>query len=89
MIEDMMKAFGGFVERLANDDESWESTGSEHFIPKEQLAQHAAVNATDTEISVHATVHAALGIDPAKVLYAGKRPVPITDHGRPVAGVFS
>ena len=37
----------------------------------------------------HATVHAALGIDPAKVLYAGKRPVPITDHGEAIQQVFS
>ena len=36
----------------------------------------------------HATVHAALGIDPAKVLYAGKRPVPITDHGQVIEQVF-
>ena len=32
-----------------------------------------------------ATVYAALGIDPAKELYAGDRPVPITDRGRPIA----
>ena len=37
----------------------------------------------------HATIHAALGIDPSKNLYAGSRPVPITDHGKPVAEVFS
>jgi len=48
-----------------------------------------AVTAPITVPDFHATVHAALGIDPEKVLYAGKRPVPITDHGRPVAGVFS
>jgi uncharacterized protein (DUF1501 family) len=33
----------------------------------------------------HATIHATLGIGPNKNLYAGDRPVPITDHGRPVA----
>ena len=37
----------------------------------------------------HATIHAALGIDPAKELYAGDRPVPITDHGTPIAEVFA
>src|SRR5206468_1608713 len=32
----------------------------------------------------HATVYAALGIDPAKTLYDGPRPVPITDGGQPI-----
>ena len=36
----------------------------------------------------HATVHAALGIDPAKELYDGSRPVPITDGGKPIAALF-
>ncbi len=36
-----------------------------------------------------ATVFATLGIDPAKNLYASNRPVPITDHGRPVREVFA
>jgi uncharacterized protein (DUF1501 family) len=36
----------------------------------------------------HATIHAALGIDPAKSLFAGDRPVPITDRGRPIAELF-
>ncbi|MGE5192898.1 MAG: DUF1501 domain-containing protein [Deltaproteobacteria bacterium] len=36
-----------------------------------------------------ATVHAALGIDPAKNLYNGDRPVPITDLGQPIAALFS
>lgn len=36
----------------------------------------------------HATIHAALGIDPAKELYDGPRPVPITDGGRPIAELF-
>ena len=36
----------------------------------------------------HATIHAALGIDPARELNAGGRPVPITDHGRPIARLF-
>lgn len=36
----------------------------------------------------HATIHAALGINPAKELYAGERPVPITDYGQPVRELF-
>ena len=35
-----------------------------------------------------ATVLADLGIDPAKELYDGDRPVPITDRGRPVQALF-
>ncbi len=35
-----------------------------------------------------ATIYHALGIDPLKELYAGDRPVPITDQGRAVARVF-
>ncbi len=37
----------------------------------------------------HSTIHCALGIDPSKNLYAGDRPVPITDHGKPVEELFS
>ena len=37
----------------------------------------------------HATIHCALGIDPHKNLYAGERPVPITDRGQPIAELFS
>ncbi len=37
---------------------------------------------------LHATIYAALGIDPAKELYDGDRPVPITDHGKPIASLF-
>ena len=35
-----------------------------------------------------ATIHCALGINPHKNLYAGERPVPITDHGQPVMVLF-
>ena len=35
-----------------------------------------------------ATIHYALGINPQKNLYAGDRPVPITDHGQPVRELF-
>lgn len=37
---------------------------------------------------LHATICAALGIDPAKELFDASRPVPITDGGRPVAELF-
>lgn len=37
----------------------------------------------------HATIHAALGIDPHKELFDGSRPVPITDGGTPIAALFS
>jgi hypothetical protein len=46
----------------------------------------------DRPVSVpdfHATIHAALGIDPAKELYDGERPVPITDHGQPIEELFA
>jgi hypothetical protein len=36
----------------------------------------------------HATIHAALGVDPTKELMDGPRPVPITDGGWPVEALF-
>ena len=39
-------------------------------------------------VDFHATIHAALGIDPSKNLGAGSRPVPITDGGKPIAALF-
>lgn len=36
----------------------------------------------------HATIYATLGIDPAKTLAGGPRPVPITDDGKPIAALF-
>ena len=36
----------------------------------------------------HATIHWALGIDPARELKDGARPVPITDGGRPIRALF-
>jgi hypothetical protein len=36
-----------------------------------------------------ATVLATVGVDPAKNLYAGDRPVPITDRGKPIAALFA
>lgn len=46
----------------------------------------------DRPVSVpdfHATICAALGINPAKNLYAGDRPVPITDGGQPLRELFA
>lgn len=46
---------------------------------------------TDKPVTVpdfHATLHCAMGIDPSKNLYAGDRPVPITDHGKPILELF-
>ncbi len=37
---------------------------------------------------LHATIYTALGIDPAKHLYDGDRPIPITDGGRPIPQLF-
>ncbi len=36
-----------------------------------------------------ATIHATLGINPREEIYAGDRPVPITDQGTPIAELFS
>ncbi|MCG6154431.1 DUF1501 domain-containing protein [Rubinisphaera sp. ICM_H10] len=36
-----------------------------------------------------ATIFSAMGVDPSHELYAGDRPVPITDSGRPVAELFA
>ena len=50
-----------------------------------------AMTITSRPVSVpdlHATMHAALGIDPRENLYAGERPVPITDGGTPIAELF-
>lgn len=37
----------------------------------------------------HATILAAMGINPAKELVSASRPVPVTDGGRPIARLFS
>jgi hypothetical protein len=37
---------------------------------------------------LHATIHCALGIDPAAELFDGDRPVPITDRGQPIRELF-
>ena len=37
----------------------------------------------------HATIHHAMGIDPAEYLYDGERPVPITNGGQPIRTLFT
>ena len=37
----------------------------------------------------HATIHAALGLDPRRSLMDGSRPIPITDEGKPIAALFT
>ncbi|HMC10770.1 MAG TPA: DUF1501 domain-containing protein, partial [Pirellulaceae bacterium] len=37
---------------------------------------------------LHATIHTALGINPHEHLYAGERPVPITDGGVAVTEIL-
>ncbi|MEM7475952.1 MAG: DUF1501 domain-containing protein [Planctomycetota bacterium] len=36
----------------------------------------------------HATIAYAMGVDPSEELFAGDRPVPLTDHGRPIRELF-
>jgi hypothetical protein len=48
-------------------------------------------NIVENPVSIpdfHATIHAALGIDPAKEVFDGARPVPITNDGKPIAALF-
>jgi hypothetical protein len=40
-------------------------------------------------VDFHATIHAALGIDPSKELMDNARPVPITDGGKPIGKLFT
>ena len=58
------------------------------FGETDDLARHPVRDAVSVP-DFFATIHAALGIDPAKSLYDGDRPVPITDNGRPIAALFS
>ncbi len=54
----------------------------------DELSKRAVENPLSVP-DFHATIHAALGIDPAKDLVNASRPVPITDGGRPIAALFS
>ena len=37
----------------------------------------------------HATIACAMGVDPSEELYAGERPIPITDRGKPIRRLFA
>jgi uncharacterized protein (DUF1501 family) len=54
----------------------------------DDLAQKSVENIVPLR-DFHATIHAALGIDPSKELHAGDRPVPITDGGKPIESLFA
>ena len=48
-------------------------------------------NIVENPVSVpdyHATILAALGVDPSKELNEAGRPIPITDGGKPIAALF-
>jgi hypothetical protein len=51
-----------------------------------------AMNIVNRPVSVpdlHATIYAALGLNPHENLYAGDRPVPMTDGGQPIRELFA
>lgn len=51
-----------------------------------------AMQVEDHPVSIpdfHATIYTALGIHPAKELFSGNRPVPITDGGSPIQALLS
>lgn len=55
------------------------------------VSDELGMNIVERPISVpdlHATIHCALGINPTAELYAGERPVPITDGGQPIRELF-
>jgi len=54
----------------------------------DELAKKPVENAVPL-VDFHATIHAAMGIDPTKELMDGSRPVPITDGGKPVMALFA
>jgi hypothetical protein len=54
----------------------------------DEVAKHPVENPVALA-DFHATVHAAMGIDPSKELMDGSRPVPITDGGKPVGTLFA
>ena len=54
----------------------------------DDLAKQIAENPVSIP-DFHATIHTALGIDPAKELHDGPRPVPITDGGKPIRALFA
>ena len=66
-------------------------TKSLYLLPGLFCALGACGEAIDRPISIpdfHATIACALGINPSEELYAGERPVPLTDHGEPIRELF-
>ncbi len=56
------------------------------------VTDELAKTIVDKPVSIpdfHATIHAALGIDPRKEIYDSTRPVPITDMGTPIMDLFA
>ncbi|RBP46484.1 uncharacterized protein DUF1501 [Roseimicrobium gellanilyticum] len=56
------------------------------------VTDELGANIVESPVSVpdfHATMYAALGIDPAVELHEAGRPVPITDGGKPIAAMFA
>lgn len=74
------KAFSAFL--AGGGLRTGQAIGTTDDLGKSILAQPVSVP------DLHATIHCALGINPAKELYAGERPVPITDGGKPIGELF-
>jgi hypothetical protein len=53
-----------------------------------ELGHHIVENPVSVP-DFHATIYAAMGIDPGKELHEAGRPVPITDGGKPIAALFA
>ena len=56
------------------------------------VTDDAGRKVVENQVSIpdfHATVHCALGIDPAMELFDAARPVPLTDSGRPIRTLFA
>ncbi|MCA9109009.1 MAG: DUF1501 domain-containing protein [Planctomycetaceae bacterium] len=56
------------------------------------MTDELGMNIVENPVSVpdlFATIFAGVGMNPAEVLYAGDRPVPLTDGGQPIACLFS
>ncbi|MCB1227007.1 MAG: DUF1501 domain-containing protein [Verrucomicrobiales bacterium] len=57
-------------------------------VTDEELGQKIEENPVSIP-DFHATIHAAMGVDPHKELHESGRPVPITDGGKPIAALFA
>ena len=56
------------------------------------VTDHLSQRPVENPVSIpdfHATIYAALGVDYAKNLYDGPRPVPVTDGGEPIRTLFT